>query len=194
MINLITYFQVIMSFLLIVVSLLLFIILRGVGFKNLLKVFRMRKLIKKGYIQVRMHYPTGYPRKELVNISDGQKTFKLFNGVYQIKNECIYYDEYNLPTIDYVLGESEPVDPRINLISVTNAITMDNTISNAVMAKIALDRNKWEELIKKYWWVPVVIIGIVVVGFVYMKSLDSDTMTAMLKACNSKVIYNLTGK
>ena len=163
--------------------LLLSFIFLGIGVKNTITYFNLRRKVKKGFGAVRIFYPTGHPKIIIYDfkaVQDGLiQPLGGSGGQYIFKKKCVYINEFNIPVIEYMYGESEPLDPRSGLLSVTNPKILENIIAGAVRARTAGDIGGFMEFLKKYWWLPLVIIG----GFLIMIYLMYDGQAQALQQC-----------
>jgi hypothetical protein len=171
----------------------------GVGFRNALLLFNAKRLVKKGYGYVRFFYPTGYPKNYLFDFKKSKdgliEPLGQGEGSYIFKRKCVYINDYNIPTIDYMYGEADPIDPRMGLISVTNTKVLENVISAASKARNIGDINPFLDWLKKYWWLPLIIIGaFLVIIFLMYQSNNDALMMCMQQGRNAVINTTAIGK
>ena len=185
-------FLLLMIIPLILLLLVIAMVFMGVGLRNFIQLFKIKLLVKKGYGYIKIYYPTGYPRYTLFNfkeVEDGLiEPFGKGKGQYIFKKRCMYQNEYNIPTIDYMKGESDPLDGRTGLISTTNPKVLENLIAGAVRARTAGDINPLLDLIKKYWWVPAILIGAFLVMIYFMYDGQSQALNQCMSMGKTVVI------
>lgn len=149
-----------------IIGYLFYIIIVGVGFNHLLTIHRARKKVRKGYGLVKIWQTTGYPKYYNV-IFDGKhlKPFGEGKGAYNFKKNCVYYNEYNIPTIEYNQEDSDPRNPNTGLISVTSPNTLENLIVKAVRADSGLVG--FMDWFKKNWWAILIGVAIIIGMFLF---------------------------
>jgi hypothetical protein len=155
----------------------------GIGFRNAWLLFQAKRLVRKGYGYVKIYYPTGYPKYFLYDFTKAKdgliEPLGVGEGSYIFKRKCIYINEYNIPTIDYLLGEADPIDTRLGMISSTNTKVLENVVSAASKARAMGQLNPLLDFLKKFWWLPLLIIG----GFLLMIYFMYDGQSQALQTC-----------
>lgn len=181
--------------LLAVVTAMLFVMgtMMGIGLKNWWIMFDMKQFkVRRGWGLVKMFYPTGYPKYYPFHFKDGEQVIEPLgkgNGSYNFKAKCIYLNEYNLPTIDYRVGEADPIDPRTGLISVTNSKNLENVISGAVKARTAMDSDFLTKYKTLLIWGAIICLAIVG-AFIFMYIQNNDSLQQCIMNSGRSVIIN----
>jgi hypothetical protein len=183
--------------LMVVLALCIVVIYRGVGFKNFFSIFKAKIGKHKGAGHVYMFGLNGIPKRINVNFEtdvkggliqpNGEKT-----GLYVFKKNCMYYDEYDIPSISYMVDEADPIDPRSGLITKTSPTNLDNIVSNSVKAFLLTAENELLAWLKKNWWVFVAIFGGIILVVVWFNMGTSDQLTLCIKNSGKTAIYNLS--
>jgi hypothetical protein len=165
----------------------------GIGLRNWWIMFSMKQFkVRKGWGLVKIFYPTGYPKYVQFHFKDGEQVIEPLGkgcGSYIFKAKCVYLNEYNLPTIDYRVGESDPIDPRTGLVSVTNSKNMENVISGAVKARTALDTDFFSKYKTLLIWGAIICLAIVG-AFIFLYMQSNDSLQVCIQNAGRSVIIN----
>jgi hypothetical protein len=139
-----------------------------------------------------MFYPTGYPKYYQFHFADGEQVIEPLGkglGSYNFKSKCVYMNEYNLPTIDYRVGESDPIDPRVGLVSVTNPKNLENVIAGAVKARTASEADFLTKYKTLLIWGAIICLAIVG-AFVFLYIQNNDSLQVCIQNAGRSVIIN----
>lgn len=173
-----------------IIGFLFWAIIGGVGFKHLMVIFKTKRKVKKGFGLCKIFYPTGYPQYFQVKL-DGKNLNPLGDGKgeYIFKKNCIYPNEYGIPTIDYNIDDADPRDPNTGLISVTSPITLENLITKAVRTDSGL--TGFMEWLKKNWYVFFILIIIFIGGFLFTLIHFYDGNIELARQLATQTVVNL---
>jgi len=165
----------------------------SVGLKNTLVYLRVKLGRKNGWGLIRMRHMTGvitlYPHKfesDKIDLNGKGKEIYLF------KPYCMYENEYRLPTIDYLKGNSEPLHPKTGLQTVMSAKVLENTVSRIIKADANLE-GPLEEIIRKYGKVIGIVLVIAFGALLFMLMNQSETIVKLGSSQSQIVIGNLSG-
>lgn len=167
----------------------LYVIIIGVGWKHLITIHKARRKVKKGYGLIKIYHPTGYP--EYINVKFDGNNFKPFGeggGVYIFKKNCIYNNEYGIPTIDYNIEDADPRNPNTGLISVTSPITLENLIVKAVRTDSGF--TGFLEWFKKNWIPIAIFVGVLVGMFLFTLIHFYDGNMELARQVSSHAVIN----
>lgn len=172
------YITVYVIVLLVVIGLAFFsyMIMRGVGFRNILDIYKARARTKKGWGQVMIRKKTGIPAFYPVDFSNNEESgggIKIGDKVYIMRENCIYFDRFNIPTIEYMEDDAEPIDPRSGIISTLPPEAIGNTLGKYGKALKATNEDI-QDFFKNNWGKILVALGIIfgVMGFIIMNLTD----------------------
>lgn len=173
---------------------LIAIIAKGVGFNTMWHVFRSKLMVKKGYGMIKIYHKTGSPELVSLKFKDIMTPFGEEQGRYLYKHNCVYLNEFQIPTLEYREGESEPRDPRTGLQTVTSPKILSNIVARCVKAESQISRNPFDWL--KSNWVTLgtgLLILVGIFAFLYLRQIDTiSELTTKLAACGKTVIVNGT--
>ena len=183
--------------LMVVFGLTFVMIYNGVGFKNFINIFKIKVNKKKGAGNVYMFGLDGIPRRIPINFNNdihggllhplGEK-----KGLYILKKNCMFYDEYDISSIMFMVDEANPIDPRSGLITKTSPTNLENIVSNSVKAFLLTAENDFLIWLKKNWWILLAIFGgiIAIIAWFYLQ--QGDALTLCIKNSGKTAFYNLT--
>lgn len=184
---------VITMFTLTITLLLLFTILKGVGFRNLFAIFKVKMKKRKGWGYIRLINQTGIPEnipyqfvgKELL-LPEGKD-----KGKYIFKPHCLVSNEYDIPTITFRKGDAEPIDPRTGLQTVTSALMIEEIIARAIKAEQVMADGIGDWL-KKNWMKVAIGALIVLGGFLFLYMHMTDAIVQAGKSASQTIVLNAT--
>lgn len=189
--SLITVVIVLMMVSLTLLLVLGFTIVKGVGFKMLFSVFKVKMKRRKGWGFVRLINQTGIPEnipyhfegKELLH-PEGEN-----EGKYIYKPHCLVPNEYDIPTISFRKGDAEPIDPRTGLQTVTSGKMIGEIIARAIKAEqlMGKDITDW---FKENWLKIAIGILILIGGFLFLYMHMTDAIVQAGQSASQTIIVN----
>lgn len=182
---------VIAMFSLTISLLMLFTIGKGVGFRMLIAVFKVKMKRRKGFGFIRLINQTGVPEnipyqfdgKELC-LPEGKE-----KGKYIFKSHCLVPNEYDIPTITYRKGDAEPIDPRTGLQTVTSGLMIEEIIARAIKAE-QLMANGLGDWLKENWMKIAIGILCLIGGFLFLYMHMTDAIVEAAKSGSQTIILN----
>jgi len=176
-----------------VTLLLLFTIGKGVGFRDLFAIFKVKMKRRKGWGYIRLINQTGIPEnipyhfdgKEFL-IPEGKE-----KGKYIFKPHCLVPNEYDIPTIAFRKGDSEPIDPRTGLQTVTSALMIEEIIARAIKAEQMI-ANGLEDWFKNNWIKIGIGILCLIGGFLFLYMHMTDAIVEAGKSASQTIVLNAT--
>jgi hypothetical protein len=168
---------------------------KGIGWRNLWAIAKVAKKVKKGWILVKIRELTGHPRLiahqlksgESIEIELDDKTEK-----YLYKDYCVYPHEFaKIPTIEFLRGNSEPIDQRTGLQTITSSRVLNNTVAKIVKADAILN-SPLEDFLKKYGMFIAILLAAVVGVLIYVNMNNIDQLNKCMDAVTSQAIINIT--
>lgn len=166
------------------------IIIKGVGFGNLIKIFRVKKRMKKGKGLALIFQKSGFPvYKEIDMKGDTILPFGEEGGKYVFKNHCVFYNEFGAPTIMYKEDDGDPIDYRSGLQTNTNPKTLENLIANAVKAESKYSGDIFS-MIKRHWMkIAAFYLGpLIVLAFITLQ--QQDVIADLSAKAGKQVVLN----
>lgn len=177
------------------VSLLIMVFMaaKGVGFKNFITIFKVKLKARKGWGFVEIFHKTGYRELKPYLFKDEEflQPFGEGKGRYNFKAHCLGGGVFNLPTISYRFGDSDPINPRTGLQTVTSAMVLENIIARAIKAE-ATANSQLEEWLKKNWKTVGIGFLLFVGGLLFIIMHQMDTITTLTAQAGKTVILNAT--
>ncbi len=177
---------------LVVLVLLLFTIMKGVGFKILFSVFKVRLKERKGVGHVRIVYPTGGEDLHAFNfreIEEGgfYEPIGKDKGKYIMRTQYISRNFFGIPTISYRAGDPEPINPTKWIPSAMSAIGLDTMF--AKHARSQQTKDPLAEFIIKNFKLLALMVGILLGGLLFIILNQNDALaTCTIQASKSVVI------
>lgn len=178
----------------VLLALVFLFIYQGVGFKNAWVIWKVKWKRKQGWGIVKMRSVTSYPRKIAYKF-DGSPTIRPLgdgNGEYNFIKKYMYINEYDLPEIEYMEGEAEPIDYRSGLVTVTSAKAQENIVAGAVQARQYQANSELMQFIKKYGVYFLIIFGVVIGAIIFMYLRQGDTLDVCLQNAGRTILLNTT--
>lgn len=178
------------------VSLTLLLILgftigKGVGFRMLFAVFKVKMKRRKGWGFVRLINQTGIP--ENIPYQFDGKEFLLpegdEKGKYLFKPHCLVPNEYDIPTISYRKGDAEPIDPRTGLQTVTSAQMIEEIIARAIKAEQLMGKDI-ADWFKENWMKIAIGVLVLIGGFLFLYMHMTDAIVQAGKSASQTIILN----
>lgn len=172
-------------------AILIFTIVKGIGFRNLFSIFRVKMRVRKGFGFVRIINQTGIP-ENIVYKFTGKETLQPFGekkGDYIYKPHCLGLNEFGIPTISYRKGDAEPIDPRTGLQTVTSAEMIEEIIARAIKAE-QLMANGLGDWLKDNWKTIGLGVLILIGGFLFLYMHMTDAIVAAGKSASSTIVLN----
>lgn len=189
--SLLTVMIILTMFSLTILIFLLFTIVKGVGMKNLFKIFKVKMKKRKGWGYIRLINQTGIPEnlpyhfdgKELLTPEGDKK------GNYIYKPHCLMSNEYDIPTITFRKGDAEPIDPRTGLQTVTSPLMLEEIIARAIKAE-QMVANGLEDWLKENWQKIAIGLLILIGGFLFVYMNMTDAIVEAGKSASQTIILN----
>ena len=182
---------VLAMFSLTITLILLFTIGKGVGFRMLFAVFKVKMKRRKGFGFIRLINQTGVP-ENIAYQFDG-KEFLLpegkEKGKYIFKPHCLVPNEYDIPTITFRKGDSEPIDPRTGLQTVTSALMIEEIIARAIKAE-QLMANGLGDWLKENWLKIAIGVLCLIGGFLFLYMHMTDAIVEAGKSASQTIVLN----
>lgn len=170
-----------------------FTILKGIGFKNMFRIFKVKMKKRKGWGFVRLIHQTGIPEnipyffdgREFLNPQGKEK------GKYIYKPHCLVPNEYDIPTISYRAGDSEPIDPRTGLQTVTSARMLEEVMARAIKAEqlMASGLSDW---LKENWMKVAIGLLLLIGGFLFLYMHMTDAIVEAGRSASQTIVVNST--
>lgn len=192
--NLLTILIIYSIILAVLLALVCLFIYQGVGFRNAWVILKVKWKRKKGWGVVKMRSVTSYPRLIPYKF-DGSPTIRPLgdgNGEYNFMKKFIYLNEYDLPTIEYMEGEAEPIDFRSGLVTITSAKAQENIVAGAVQARQYQANSELMQFIKKYGIYFLIIFAVVIGAIIFMYLRNADTLDVCLQNAGRTILLNTT--
>jgi len=170
-----------------------FTIIKGVGFKNMFRIFKVKMKKRKGWGYVRIIHQTGIP-ENIPYYFDGKELLSPFGkekGKYIYKPHCLTPNEYDIPTISYRLGDAEPIDPRTGLQTVTSGRMLEEIMARAIKAEKLL-ANGIGDWLKDNWMKLAIGVLCLIGGFLFLYMHMTDAIVEAGKSASQTIVLNAT--
>lgn len=170
-----------------------FAIMKSVGFRTLFALFKAKMRQKKGWGLVRIYRKTGAPLLIPTKIDENKiQPFGDGKGMYFYKQHCVFPSEYGgIPCIAYREDDSEPIDPRSGLQTVSPPMVNENILSKALKAEQQYTGGIYEFFLN-HWW-KFFLFGMLIVGPITFIAMNLNDTAAQCAAEGTKqVVMNGT--
>lgn len=167
-----------------------FAIIKSVGFKNLFAIFKVKTKLKKGWGLVLMYQKTGFP-KNIPMKFEGEmlEPFGKEEGRYIFKANCMFTNEYGIPTIAYREDDANPINPRLGVQNSTSPQVLENILSKALKAEkeyngdfLSFLKQHWLKILMFYLG-PLAILGFIVLN-------QQDSIATLASQAGQQVVIN----
>lgn len=177
------------------VSLLImvFMAVKGVGFKNFLTIFKVKLKARKGWGIVEIFHKTGY-RELIPYLFKDEEFLQPYGegkGRYVYKSYCLGGGVFNIPTMSYRMGDADPIDPRTGLQTTTSTMVLENMVAKGIKAE-ATANSPIEEWLKKNWKTAALFFLAFVGGLLFIIMHQMDTITTLTMQAGKTVVLNAT--
>ena len=163
----------------------------SIGIPTAWKYAKVKLKKRKGWGLVKIIHQTGYP--ELIPYKfDGKQfitPFKDDTEIYTFKHHCLQDNEFRIPTITYRAGDSDPINPKTGLQTVTNSKGVGNLMKNYLNAESGGD-HALAELLKKHGFKIVIAVGAIIAVLAFLNLRQFDTISEITRTCGQQVIMN----
>lgn len=178
---------------LVVMVLLLFTIAKGVGFKVLFSVFKVRLKERKGMGHVRIVYPTGGEDLIAFNfreVGEGEfyEPIGKDKGKYVMRSQYISRNFFGVPTIAYRAGDPEPINPTKWIPSAMSAIGLDTMF--AKHARSQQTKDPLAEFIIKNFKLLAIGVAILLGGCLFVILNQNDALAQCTIQASRSVVIN----
>lgn len=191
-----TLFDVVLivaTFSITVTLLLAFTIMKGVGFRMLFAIFKVKMKKRKGWGFVRLINQTGVP-ENIPYYFDGKELLTPLGegkGNYIYKPHCLCPNEYDVPTISFRKGDAEPIDPRTGLQTVTSGEMIEEIIARAIKAE-KMTGSDLKDWLEKNWLKLAIGLLCVIGGFLFVYMHMTDAIVEAGKSASQTIVLNAT--
>jgi len=170
-----------------------FLIIKSIGFRTLFALFKAKMKQKKGWGLVRVYRKTASPVLIPTKLNEDKiEPFGKGKGAYIYKQHCVFPSEFaGIPTLSYREDDSEPIDPRTGLQTVSSPMVYENIVSKALKAENSYSNSIYDFFIN-HWW-KFFLFGMLIVGPITFIAMNLNDTAAQCVAEGSKqVIINGT--
>lgn len=181
--------MIITMFSFVISSLLVFTVMKGIGFKNMFRIFKLKMKIKKGWGQIKLINQTGVPEIYPYQFEGAHLLEPIKEHKYIYKSHCVAVDEYNIPTITYRKDDADPINPKTGLQTVTSAKAIDVVIAKYIKAENTLE-NGFGDFMKKNWMKIGIGIIILIGGFLFLYMHMTDAIVAAAQSSSQTIVLN----
>lgn len=179
-----------------ILGLVVFIMLKGVGTNLFWTFFSARMKKRKGFGLARIYSLSGFPKYYVVDMK--KETFKLKlsgndkEGLYNLRHDCILFNQSEIPEVMFSPNDSDPFNPSLGLPTVTDPEVQQSTIARLNSAEATF--NDGFEFIRNNWWkLAIMILGIAgIMGFIILHQTDQMVVLATQNA-KTVVVGNISG-
>lgn len=182
-------------FFLVLALLLLFLIIKGVGLKLAITVFKVRLFERKGWGMIRKVFPTG--DEDLVpfnfrTVDEGAfyEPFGKDKGKYILKSEYMARNYFGIPTIAYRSGDPEPINPKKWIPTAMSSVGLDTMF--AKHARSQQIKDPLAEFIIKNFKLIALGVAILLAGLLFLILNQNDTIATLTLQATKTVVVDTT--